>query len=633
MSYTDVPLQRTPVELDAAKKEAQSYWFRLADEAIASLKDGISPIIPQNMLCKVPAVPMAQLHTKEINMGATRKALLNLSKSTMLVVNEGKCDVEFPKKEIHSPLLLGVQQPPVTCRVSGTGFQQWQVTGDDSHKGRTYLGVLSLAWAYILSTRLVEMQQKQGSEVTYTRSTATLRDYSERSQNPRSAQSPEIEIGTVDRISARWWTAILAPDQGWRAVVMQRNGEAYLAPWSVSLECGPDVSVIWPGDSPTIGDACSPPTSQVALGFLLDFCQLYDLNSEFYIAFVTTLTFPTHNYYNVSIELPWSITTRAQAELTSGTHARSDYLTISNNIPHYIALSCNYSVVMSGLCGSFWEPSVQCNLVSPWLHSVLKEIPQLPQLMQDPRRYYEVIATMSGIRRPSLSPLWVGAALSGLVPKVISSGTPPLDANGFPWTGSLQNFLDLPGSGPYFLGGDYGEKAIERPDVWRLLFLPVSEDDGLHYENLPFSPWEPVGKTTEGNCALRVRAHMSCSRHRLEYSHWIWQLEDGSTLMDYGFQPVDHIVYLECPRLLPEPITTHEYPNVPLSPTENASRGASWDIFQWVLVNHEGKPAAEAVYDDPWIAGCNYTDSSLSGSASRQAQITQWVNLLTKPED
>lgn len=99
-----------------------------------------------------------------------------------------------------------------------------------------------------------------------------------------------------------------------------------------------------------------------------------------------------------------------------------------------MALSCNHSAVMSSPCGSFWEPSIPCDLVSPWLRPVLEEIPEASGRAENPGRCHEIIALMCGMRRPRLLALWIGAAISGLVPKVIESvrsGTPPHDPNGF----------------------------------------------------------------------------------------------------------------------------------------------------------------------------------------------------------
>jgi hypothetical protein len=182
------------------------------------------------------------------------------------------------------------------------------------------------------------------------------------------------------------------------------------------------------------------------LGYLIEFCLLHNLHDEIDAAFAAALTFPTHNHYGTPIEIPWSIAGRAN--LTAKPRSRAEYIAFAQNLAYYMSLSCNYSV-MSSLCGSFWEPTVGCNLVSPWLHPVLEEIPKLPQFAWDSRRYPKLIAIMCAARRPTLSPLWAGASLSGLVGQIIDlvrTGTPPLDPNCYFWTGSAQNFLDLPGA-------------------------------------------------------------------------------------------------------------------------------------------------------------------------------------------
>jgi hypothetical protein len=138
--------------------------------------------------------------------------------------------------------------------------------------------------------------------------------------------------------------------------------------------------------------------------------------------------------------------------------------------------------VISSLCGLFWEPDILCNLVSLWIYPVLDELRIRAELVNDQGRCFEVIALMCGIRRPRLSALWVGAATSGFLPKVLDlvrSGTPHIDPNGYHWTAYPQTFMDLPGSGLYFHSTLSGQSVIRRADLWRLLYLPILENDGL----------------------------------------------------------------------------------------------------------------------------------------------------------
>ena len=169
--------------------------------------------------------------------------------------------------------------------------------------------------------------------------------------------------------------------------------------------------------------------------------------------------------------------------------------------------------------------------------------------------------------------------------------------------------MDSAGSDPYFACDEFGKYAIKRVDAWRLLYPPVTEDDGLYYNNLPFSPWPPMGQTKEKSCALRVQKHRTCSRHTLAYLDWAWQLHDSTILHHRGF-------WLQNP-INPHPDQSDVSPinssspqlSTPLSPTQDASHEASLGIFRWVLANHEEKPS-ELIYEDPWIIGCDDTDES-----------------------
>jgi hypothetical protein len=607
-------LQPLPSQLNLATNEARKYWYSLADEAMACLGNDnlLEATLPQDILCKVPALPASQLALYEVLVSESgTKAILTAASSTMRPTETERCNARNTTKEVQSALLVGIQSP-IACHLTGACFEQFGVNGSDGRKLPNFTGILSLAWAYILSSRLVELQQQHGAEVSYTGSSASWQRHDLMDHKMEDVTAIEIEIGEVDESTARWWAAILAPRQGWKTYIFKKKGEAYFSPWSLSLDKGPEFRVIWQNvDSHASVSAISPPSSQTALRLLAHFCSLHGLGKQFYAAFFAALTFPTHKQLEVTIELPLPVVTQSQVVHPSEKQSIDGFLSLGNDIPFFMTLSCNHSVVMSSLCGSFWEPNIPCSLVSPWLHPVLEEIPKASGICEKPGRYYEMIAIMCGKRRPRLSGLWIGAALSGLVPKVlesIRSGTPPLDPNGFPWTSSPQSFIDLPGLGPYFHGDTSGNQVIRRDDAWRLLYLPTPEYDGLYYNSLPFSPWPPIGQTVEKNCALRVRAHRSCPRHRLAYTHWTWQLQDGTCLNDRGFSLRDPSHPQGTSYVQSQRNGGSRYPNIPLSLSQHASREASLEIFRWVLANHEGKPPSEPIYDHEWLAGCDDSD-------------------------
>lgn len=51
-----------------------------------------------------------------------------------------------------------------------------------------------------------------------------------------------------------------------------------------------------------------------------------------------------------------------------------------------MALSCSYYVVISSICALFWKPDVPCNLVSPWLHPILNDVPRKDGIVDKVRR-------------------------------------------------------------------------------------------------------------------------------------------------------------------------------------------------------------------------------------------------------
>ncbi|KAB8201777.1 hypothetical protein BDV34DRAFT_202037 [Aspergillus parasiticus] len=102
---------------------------------------------------------------------------------------------------------------------------------------------------------------------------------------------------------------------------------------------------------------------------------MHNLGDQFYAALAAALIFPTHNHHKITIELPFPTTDARRSQIALSDISAEKYMAIDNKIPFYISLGCNHNVVVSSLCGSFWEPDIPCNLVSPWLHPVLKELP------------------------------------------------------------------------------------------------------------------------------------------------------------------------------------------------------------------------------------------------------------------
>ncbi|KAJ5737727.1 uncharacterized protein N7483_002852 [Penicillium malachiteum] len=591
-------LQPSASAFELAIKHARKYWFTLADDAITRLESSI--------ICKVPALPISRLVLNEVIISESgSKAIFTMASSTFR-----------PTKTEHD------STDSTTRNAKSAFFGKLGLYEKEDREVSNLTGIVSLAWAYILSSCLVELQNQNGAKISYTKSTANGQHH-DGHHRTKDGTGIQVDIGEVDMSTARRWAAILAPERGWKAAVNEQSGEVYFSPWSVSLDNAPEFSIVWQDigfhHSVSVTD---PPSSKTALKALAEFCAFHGLMDQFYASLSAALMFPAHHDCKTTIKLPLPMITQNRVPQALKTDLMDEFLSLSNEMGCFITLSCNHRVIMSSLCGSFWESDASCNLVSPWLHPVLEEIPKAAWTSDNPGRYHEIVALMSDQRRPSLAILWIGAALSGLVPEVLqytASGIPPLDPSGFSWTHAPQSFMDLPGSGPYFYTVASGNKAIKRVNVWRLLYHPTSEHDDLHYNNLPFSPWPPVGETSENSCALRVRAHIACPRHRLVYSHWTWQLQDGYFLPIYS--PDVPCSQQATRALLPRQNPILDYPSSLTYLSQDASREASFEIFRWELANHEGKPPNESVYDDEWIAGCDDSEeycSPIQGDSSSQ---------------
>lgn len=480
---------------------------------------------------------------------------------------------------------IGVRQPTSLCfgndvfsldmnEKSGPGLQ------------RNMVSVLVLGWLYIFSAEMVERMQ-ENSTLVYTNSRAELTSSDE--------AHGVIDVGDVNENAARWWAAILSPSEGWRATILKKGEDQFISPWSTTADGEQQAKVqkIKVKKLQEIMPSTVPPSSKQALGFLVNFCLLHGIQSQLFAALAVAITLPTHNCYGVPATLP-SMTARSYIKLPVVEDL--DAVELHEQIPYYMALSCNFHVVISSICGIFWEPRIPCNLVSPWLHPVLNEVHESFISSSSPS-YTEVLCIICALRRPRLAALWLGAAFSGLAPfaiDLVRSGTPPLDPSASAWTGCPQSFLDIPGTGPYAKYTGSGTE-ITRADVWRLLYLPPAIDDDLHYESPPFSPWEPVGMTTFEDSATRVRVHRNCPRHPLLYCHWSWFQQNGSTTNDEGFKSNSVLMYPE----QMDTITGIMFPCKPL-PEQEASIMASCEVFGWVMRNCEGLPP-ESVYLDKWL--------------------------------
>lgn len=426
------------------------------------------------------------------------------------------------KKPYPVTVDIGTRQPRF-CTLSKEHPLHW--TGFEGFRGKKLSGnclsALILGWCYVVSASLVERRRiSDQDKVTYTDEKVIL----VRNTEPLVESNGFIvRLGTADVAAHRWWAAILASGCGWQAV-LHRSGHDYYPPWSYHLNGSEQFQILYDqADEPSEASFVSacPPSSAQALQYLHDFARVHNAYDQLLAAFAAVLTVPQGNRLGIPVVLPnpepaFSVGKKGQSTLRG-------LVTSFRLLPHYLAYSC-ISGAVSSLPGSLWAPGVTCNLASLWLCPLLQEL--LPTLLR--QRQTHLIVHMMAIRRPKSAPLWLGSALTGLLPNLINYAAhhPFYSLAVVEWTGSPQFFMDPQQYKKVkSFKGDKGKESISRADEFRLLYLTDLESE-LHRLWPPMSPWPPFGLTALRRSPLGVQVHAFCG-HSPVYRYWVWQGKDG----------------------------------------------------------------------------------------------------------
>ena len=113
----------------------------------------------------------------------------------------GSKDCDVTRKPIQlPPIPLRLQiSSPTNVTLSGNSFCKWiEWEGDDQPN---LLAVFTLAWSYILSARLVELQGRDESLLIYTETTAPFH------RGDKHSSSVSVDVGSIDSRTMRWFAA------------------------------------------------------------------------------------------------------------------------------------------------------------------------------------------------------------------------------------------------------------------------------------------------------------------------------------------------------------------------------------------------------------------------------------------
>jgi len=418
-----------------------------------------------------------------------------------------------------------------------------------------------------------------------------------------------INLGPVNNDAARWWTAILAKDEGWRAEI-QRNETVYRSPWSTTNSSTDYKFRLQRTNS--LENSCSssysPPNSEIALSYLIDFCYLHNVESQCSTALAAALTLPSITKANLPAPTSHDTCVRTHKTPEDISFSRNSCFSASGRInekdeilrdfrllPYYMTLSCSSRGLESILCNTFFNPHIPSNLVSAWIQPIFEVLDPLITEMN-----YKVLAMLISAQSPNIGALWTGAIITGMAQTILQrcrNGFIAIDIHSAAWTNTTQTFMSLD---PQPLPS---ADLIYRSDECRLLYLAGEELNS----RLPICAWRPFGTTALCDTEICVRTHAHCSGgHYLRYSSWSWLLKSGERVQDPGFcsDKGEHEIYT----------TTDD--NVILDARgeikqvrETISETLTRSIFGWL--RSYGWPTAEKhIYTHSWIISEGSDDES-----------------------
>ncbi|KAF4611379.1 hypothetical protein G7Y89_g15633 [Cudoniella acicularis] len=203
----------------------------------------------------------------------------------------------------------------------------------------------------------------------------------------KSPDELEVDLEDVDDDAARWWAAILATGEGWRAEIT-RNGTVYRSPWPICIAATRSFKIRRLGSNQNMRKGTFvPPSSEAALRYFADFITFHCIDSQCSVALAATLTFPFLGARSAKLPLPNLLPTSTMPTspptfLGERHQKKGTILEESKLLSYYMTLSCNTRGMHALLCGSFFDPQVPCNLVSPLFQPILEIIDPPAQARQ-----------------------------------------------------------------------------------------------------------------------------------------------------------------------------------------------------------------------------------------------------------
>ncbi len=521
----DDPLIPSQNQINSAWQQGWATWSTLVSAAERLLPNEwpIARLDPSTMLHSVPPLPPRIPREKLAGRPTWRVSHLDHTSK----------EVDGAKRH----LCLRISKP-IQCRISHQPdfFHYGKTVGTSSTDVETTpkaLSVLTLCWSYILSARLLELQGRR-VHVSKHHLQPTINRY------PGGPREIIIELpASASPGLVRWLCAVLAPTPGWTT-----DTASDFPPWA-SFCSGPALFVIHSAQVVSFRNSRAP-SSFEAMEYLVEFIDLYELGPEqpwdnarqkliapCTAGFLAALALPFYNMNDLEPQLPVASLERPTTSRPK-VSTRRDIEQYYNDLLYYMTLSLNPRAVGSMVWSIFWQPGIQCNLVSPWLGSILKVIKPLLQA-----RDLSGLAKVFMLRRPKISFMWLGIFLLGdptmldrieryltqLEERRFHGSLAVPDSTVASWTGSPQSFWDEEESTTV---KNWSE--VSRADVLRRRQILRLQDDRWRL----FS-WEPFGPIARKNIEPELLEQFETPYLR-QYSHWTWLFTDENARVERGFR-------------------------------------------------------------------------------------------------
>ncbi|KAM7191171.1 hypothetical protein V8F33_009042 [Rhypophila sp. PSN 637] len=459
---------------------------------------------------------------------------------------------------------------------------------------RNHVCILILAWAYVLSARWSEVVPGT-TTLHYTDSQAAWTQSGITTANGWPGVI-HVELGPASDGAARWWAAVLAPNQGW-ATGISYSGRLLPAPWSTNLIQTGKASFLLSRMSTTPPPPHLPPASfSVAASYILAYSAHHGVQDQSRAAFAAALMLPSAGRIQQTVRL---FASRPPSSDNSNIPSASPVPGVPvwghdvRQLDRLLTLSCN-NFIQSLLSSAVFEPGIPCNACGAWIQGAFAILGQA-------RADLQVVTGALMARNPELGFLWLGATLLGIHDFVLDRMRAlfyPVDLTLAGWTDTLMSFIQESVGDP-----SPDNETITRADEARLLFLSQSID----HTQLPIVPFQPFGLTAIADCNLEVQEHARCRRsHALYYSNWKWDCQDRA----HAPTPQRPLTLLDKKTADDSQIRV-DYSH--MDREKDVSEAITRSIFMW-LRGTDGFPIAEQkIREHEWI---NNLDESDDESAS-----------------